>query len=110
MDQAQFNSLIAPTANGKEYQLITHKNADQLPDKLGCLARVVRKTKRGTTDYLAGGFIKYVDKNLQYLYVNGIMDKSKQFCYQIPSCEFYVLPQTDPDAEIHHWENIAANL
>ena len=110
MDETQFKALIKPTRGGKSYQCITHENASDLKDKCGCLARVVRKTKKGTTDYLAGGFIKYVDPNLQYLYVNGVVDKTQQYCYQIPTCVFFVLPKTDPEAEIKHWANVAANL
>lgn len=110
MDSAQFEALIKPTANGKEYERICHEDAERLFDMVGCLTRVERMTKRGCTDYLAGGFIKYVDRNLQYLYVAGVMDKSKQFCYQIPSCIFHVLPKTDKDAELHYWEDVASSL
>lgn len=109
MNQAQFRSMLRPTNNGKEYQKITHEDAAELFNKIGCLTRVERRTKRGTTDYLSGGFVKYVDKNLQYMYVTGLMDK-KNYCYQIPSCVFYVLPKTDPDEEINHWQEIADNL
>ena len=111
MNREQFEALLKPTKNGRSYQHIVHKdNGQELFGKEGCLTRVVRMSKKGTTEYLVGGFIHYVDPNLQYLYVTGLMDSTKQYCYQIPSCEFYVLPKTDPEAEIKYWQGVAANL
>lgn len=111
MNREQFEVLIRPTKDGKMFEHIMHNdNAEELFGKEGCLTRVIRKSKKGTTEYLVGGFIHYVDPNLQYLYVTGLMDTSKQYCYQIPHCEFYVLPKTDPDAEIKYWQKVVSNL